>query len=148
MTLVENIIRVLHFLVGAGWVGYVLFMTTVVLPLAAKGSLNAGPLESMKGKLTVFSRASSVLMLLTGGYLAWVGYSVDEFASTMAGNLVLGMVVLWLVFTALIEVGGQKLSSGLRNKKVREPAYNSIMWYRAASIVGILLLIDGALLMG
>jgi hypothetical protein len=141
MALVDTAIATVHLLIGALWVGSVVFFAGVVLPMARGGGLDAGPLESMVTALTRWSRIASVLMLVTGGHLAATGYTFGTLASTTNGNLVVAMVVLWLALTGLVEVGGSRLRDGVERKKVREPAATALGAYRGAAVVGTLLLV-------
>jgi hypothetical protein len=146
MALVEAAVATTHLLVGALWVGSVVFFAAVVLPLARAGALNAGPLERMATALTRWSRAASVLTLVTGAHLAAVGYTVDSLVSTTAGTLVVAMVVLWLGLTALVEAGSSRLRAGVERKKVREPAATALGVYRGAAAAGVLLLLTAGAL--
>jgi uncharacterized membrane protein len=150
MSTVDAVMRTLHLLVGSAWVGSVLFVTFGVLPFARDGELNATPLERIVGRLTTVSRGSSLVMLLSGGHLAAAGYTLDSTATGLfgstRGHLVLAMVLLWLVLTALVEVGASRMGDGFAEKKVRAPAREHSSWFQLASVVGVLLLVDAALI--
>jgi uncharacterized membrane protein len=141
MALIDTALATAHLLVGALWVGSIVFFAWIVLPTARGGGLNAAPLESMLATLTRGSRVASVLLLVTGGHLAATRYTVGSLASTTNGNLVVAMTVLWLALTGLVEVGGSRLRDGVQARKVREPAADALGLYRAASAVGVLLLL-------
>jgi uncharacterized membrane protein len=146
MALVDTALATVHLLVGALWVGSVVFFAGVVLPTARGGGLDAAPLESMLTALTRWSRGAAAVMLVTGGHLAATGYTVGTLASTTAGNLVVAMVILWLALAGLVEVGGSRLRDGVERKKVREPAAAALRLYRGAAVVGgLLFLTAGAL---
>ncbi|WP_049917190.1 CopD family protein [Halogeometricum pallidum] len=136
----------LHVLTGALWVGSVVFVAGAVLPAALDGSLDAAPLETLADRLVYGSRAASVVMFLTGGHLAGTRYTVELLAGSGRGHLVLAMLVLWVALAALVEVGRSRLIAGLREKRVRTPVRESIAVFRAAAVVGVLLLVDGGLL--
>ncbi|WP_121822924.1 CopD family protein [Halostella salina] len=146
MSLLDTAIRTTHLLFAALWVGSVLFVTLAVLPAARDGHLNADPLERITGSLTTISRASAAVLFLTGGHMAATGYPGRNLLETTNGNLVLVMLALWLVLAALVEVGSSKLTDGLQQKKVRAPAREYLSLFRAASVVGILLLVDAGLI--
>lgn len=139
MALIDTALATVHLLVGALWVGSVVFFATIVLPTARAGGLNAEPLESMGHSLTRGSRIASVLMLLSGGHLAGTRYTFGTLSSTTNGNLVVAMVLLWLVLTGLVEVGSSRLRDGVGRKKVREPAAKALGLFRGAAVVGALL---------
>jgi uncharacterized membrane protein len=143
---VDTVVTVLHVLTGALWVGSVVFVAGAILPTAIAGSLDAAPLESMSKTLVFGSRGASVVMFLTGGHMAGTQYSIERLLGTSGGHLVLAMLALWLVFTALVEIGHSRLSGGLREKRVRTPARNAIRVFQAAAVVGVLLLVDAGLL--
>jgi uncharacterized membrane protein len=139
MALIDTALATVHLLVGALWVGSVVFFAAVVLPAARAGSLNSEPLGSMGRSLIRGSRIASVVMLLSGGHLAGTRYTVGTLSSTTNGNLVVAMLVLWLLLTALVEVGSSRLRDGVDKQKVREPAADAIGLFRGAAVAGVLL---------
>ncbi|NHN47796.1 hypothetical protein G9464_09330 [Halostella sp. JP-L12] len=141
MSLIDAAMRTTHLLFAAVWVGSVLFVTVSVLPLARDGDINAGPVERIAGRLTTVSRASALLLFLTGGHLAANGYTGESLLSTTNGNLVLAMLALWAALAGLVEVGSSKLTDGLQRKKVRAPARDALPLFQAATVVGVLLLL-------
>ncbi|NHN41975.1 hypothetical protein G9C85_10085 [Halorubellus sp. JP-L1] len=146
MSLVEVGVRAVHLVVAATWVGAVVFFAFGILPLAREGSLNATPLERFAERLQVGSRVASVLLLLSGGYMiSLAGYERTLLSST-SGYLVLAMVVLWLALTGLVEVGASRVLAGTEELKVRTPAKRATPFLRAATLVGVLLLVDAVLL--
>ena len=144
--LLDSAMTTVHVLVGALWVGSVVFVTGAVLPAATDGALDAAPLATIADRLVSVSRGASVVTLLTGGYLAATGYTVASLTGTARGHLVLAMLALWFVFTALVEIGRGRLVEGLREKRVRAPAAAATGTFRAAAAVGVLLLVDAGLL--
>ena len=148
MSTVDAAMRTVHLSIIALWVGGVSFVTLAVLPVARDGAADAAPVERILGRLRTVSRASALLSLLTGGYLALVGvgYTVGTLAGTTRGRLVLAMVALWLLFAALVEVGVARTVAGLREKRVRAPAREGLRWFRPAALVGIALLVGVGLL--
>ncbi|SFG02632.1 hypothetical protein SAMN04488063_1174 [Halopelagius inordinatus] len=143
---VDTAVTVLHVLTGALWVGSVVFVAGAILPAAVDGALDAAPLESLSGKLVMWSRGASVVTFLTGGHMAGTRYTIETLTGTGRGHLVLAMLGLWFVLAALVEVGNGRLSDGLREKRVRGPAREAIGVFRAAAVVGVLLLVDAGLL--
>jgi uncharacterized membrane protein len=146
MALVDTALATVHLLVGALWAGSVVFFAGVVLPAARAGELNAGPLESMGRSLTRGSRLAAVVMFLTGGHLTGTRYTVARLTGTTNGNLVVAMLLLWLVLTALVEVGSSRLRDGVSQRKVREPAANALGFFRGAAVVGVLLFLTAGAL--
>lgn len=141
MTLVDAVSITLHQVFAAVWVGSVVFMTVGVLPLAREGHLQPEPVELATGTLRTVSRLSAVVLLLTGGYMTSSFYATADLTGTANGWLVLAMLGLWLVLIGLIEVSGSRLVDGLQAKKVRAPADETLGWFRAASVIGLLLLV-------
>ncbi|MUV58751.1 CopD family protein [Halogeometricum sp. CBA1124] len=142
----DTVMTTLHVLTGALWVGSVVFVAGVVLPAALDGSLDAAPLETFADRLVYGSRAASVVMFLTGGHMAGTGYTFDLLLNSSRGHLVLAMLFLWLVLSALVEIGRSRLVEGLQEKRVRSPARNAMGVFRAAAVVGVLLLVNAGLL--
>jgi len=137
-----------HLLFAGVWTGSVVFVTWGVLPTARNGDANAAPLASIVGKLKVVSRASALVLLLSGGHLAGTLYTVDSLTGGSRGHLVLTMVALWFLLAALVEIGASKLSGGFDEMKVREPAREARPVLIAASVVACLLLLNGGVLAG
>ncbi|MFD1600989.1 CopD family protein [Halobellus rarus] len=142
----DTVMTTLHVLVGALWVGSVVFVAGAILPAAVEGALDAAPLEKIADRLVYLSRGSSVVMFLTGGHLAGTRYTVGTLTGTGRGHLVLAMLALWLVLSALVEVGRSRLVDGLQEKRVRTPAAEATTIFRVAAVVGVLLLVDAGLL--
>lgn len=143
---IDTVMTTLHVLVGALWVGSVVFVAGAILPTAGEGALDAGPLERIADRLVYLSRGASIVMFVTGGHLAGNFYTVETLTGTSRGHLVLAMLALWLVLTALVEIGRSRLVSGLQEKRVRTPVAESAPFFRAAAVVGVLLLVDAGLL--
>ena len=148
MGFVEAAVYGVHLLFAGLWSGSVLFVTLGVLPTAVDGDVNAAPMVTVTSRLTQVSRASALLLLLTGGHLATTFYTGTSLLNTTRGNLVLVMVALWFVLAALVEIGASKLSDGFAEKKVRTPARNARPFFLAASLVAVLLLLDAGALLG
>jgi len=146
MTLVDATFYAIHLLVGALWTGSVLFAAWAVLPTARAGEVRPEPLEAVFGRLTTFSRAAAVVILLTGGHMAAQLYTFESLTGTPRGHLVLTMTLLWLVLAGLVEVGNSRMSDGLAAKKVRSPAREAGRFYRVAGVVAVLLLVDAGIL--
>jgi uncharacterized membrane protein len=146
MTLLDTAMSITHLLVGALWVGAVVFVAGVVLPAARDGDLNAEPTERVVDSLTTWSRAGAVLTFVTGGHLAGSRYGLTELAGTFRGQLVLTMLGLWVALAGLVEVGSSKTRAGLKERRVRAPAREGLPWFRAAALAGFALLLVAGLL--
>jgi hypothetical protein len=146
MTTVEAVVAATHLLFAGAWTGSVVFVAVAVLPVAARGDLDAKPLSSMAGTLQTTSRLGALVTFATGGHMAGTQYTVDSMLGSTPGWLVLAMLGLWLVLAALVEVGTARLVDGTDRRKVREPAREAKRPLQAAALVAGLLLVDGGLL--
>ena len=136
----------IHLIFSAAWIGAIVFFTLGILPLAREGTINAGVLRPVVSTLQMVVRVSAVFILASGGYLAGARYTVDRLLETGEGHLVITMIALWFVLAALSEYGCKKIANGLQGQKVREPAHHATNIFRVASLTGILLFVNGALL--
>ncbi|MFB6170640.1 MAG: CopD family protein [Haloarculaceae archaeon] len=146
MEAVSAVEYVLHVAFAALLTGGVVFVTWVALPLASAGDVSPGVLESLIDRLTTLSRASAVVLFLTGGHMAGTRYTVASLTGTPRGHLVLTMLGLWVVLTALVEIAASRMRDGLDSEKVRTPARDGGPVLKAASVVALLALLDAGLL--
>lgn len=146
MAIVDHAVGVLHMLVAALWTGSVFFVTVAVLPTARDGGIDADPFQRIAGRLTTVTRVSVLLLLLTGAHQAATLYTAETLTGDRRGHLVLGMVLLWLVLTGLVEVGTARLIEGTEQLKVRQPAAEARPFFLAASAVAVILLVVAGLL--
>lgn len=139
MGITETAVYALHLLFAGLWTGSVMF-AAVTLPTIS-GDLSASARDTLVGALRNISRASSVVLLLSGGYmLTLAGYTEGSvLTATGRGHLVLTMVVLWFALAGLVEVAGSKLAD----------SDDATTLLYGAAVVSVLLLLDsGALLTG
>jgi putative copper export protein len=146
MSLVDAAAYSIHLLFAGLWTGTVLFVAWGLLPLGLRGDIRPAPLSFAVSRLTTVSRASALVLFLSGGHMAGTGYTVESLFGTQRGYLVLAMVVLWFVLAALVEVGSARMRRGLDAEKVRTPAHDGKPFLYAASVVALLLLLDAGLL--
>ncbi|NIB99421.1 hypothetical protein [Halobacterium sp. R2-5] len=137
MTATETVVYTLHLLFAGLWTGSVLF-AAATLPGVA-GSLSASARDSFVGTLRNVSRASALLLFLTGGYmLTLAGYTEGgALTGTGRGHLVITMLVLWFALAGLTEVSASKL----------EDAEDASSFLYGAAAVALLLLVDAGLLL-
>ena len=148
MSLVDTVVYATHLVFAGLWSGSVLFTTYAVLPTALNGDVRPAPVQFVTGKLQTVSRASALLLLLSGGHLAGTRYTVEGLTGTGRGYLVLAMVALWFVLAALVEIGASKLSDGLAQQKVRQPAADARPFLLGASLTAVLLLVNAGAILG
>ncbi|MFB6296390.1 MAG: CopD family protein [Halobacteriales archaeon] len=146
MTTPLEVTYAVHLLFAGLWAGGVVFATVGVLPSARAGSLEPEPLGTAFSRLRMLSRGSALVLFLTGGYMAGQVYTAETLTGSTNGYLVIAMVVLWLVLAALVEVGASRISDGVAEKKVRDPARSATRLYQAASVAAALLLVIGGVL--
>jgi hypothetical protein len=118
----------------------VLFFAWAVLGPALSGDLDAGSFDAIVGKLVWVSRASALVLFVTGGHLAGTLYTVESLTGTGRGNLVLAMLGLWLVLAGLVEVGAGRIQDGTDEITVREPARSARLALYAAALASVALL--------
>lgn len=139
----------LHLLFAGLWTGSVLFFTYSLLPFATGGELAVPTLEAAAAKLTMVSRVSAVLQLLTGAFLASpMGFGTSGYWSSTDGALVVVMVVLWLLLAAFTELAASRMTGGLDADTLRSNAETARNWLYLASVVAVLVLLDAGLLAG
>ncbi|MFB6164669.1 MAG: CopD family protein [Haloarculaceae archaeon] len=149
MDIGTTISAVIHVMFAGAWTGSVIFMTYGVIPVARAGNIDTDPFADITSRLLTLSRASAVLMLLTGAHLAFTALGgVEALTGTTPGYLVIAMIVLWAVLAALVEIGTSRISEGLRERKVRTPAEKGRPFFIAGSAVALLLLVDAGVLLG
>jgi uncharacterized membrane protein len=146
MALADALMAGLHVTFAALWTGSVLFVTFAVVPTALDGRIDSQPLSAITSRFRLITRASVLVTLLTGAHQAATGYTVDGLLSSPRGHLVVTMVVLWLVLAGLSEVGAAKLTDGAKRQKVRTPAAEARPFFLAASLVAVVLLLNGGAL--
>ena len=143
---VNAVSYVLHMTFAALLTGSVLYVALAVNPTAVAGDIRPDAFEQITGRLTTITRASAVVLFLTGGHQAGSFYTFETLVGSFRGHLVLAMLALWLVLTALVEIAGARLRDGLNADKLREPAREARPFLRAAAVLALLLLVDAGLL--
>lgn len=135
MSTATIVTELIHFFVAALWSGSVLFFGFFVLP-------TTGPTLSraLLDRFVMLSRASALLMLLTGGHMAAASYTQQSLLNSGRGHVVLGMLALWLVLMGLVEVGNARVEDGTVGA-------SATRFFRAAAVVAALLLVDAGLLL-
>ncbi|MFB6111952.1 MAG: transporter [Halobacteriaceae archaeon] len=140
MAIGTTISYIVHLLVAAIWTGSVVFVAVGVIPTARMDGVGEAALRGALNRLTTISRGGSVLLLLTGGHLAAAQYTVDTLTGTTRGYLVVGMIVLWVLLTGLVEVGASKIIGSGKAAEGRP-------YILASGALAVLLLIDAGLLL-
>lgn len=146
MSLIDAVVNGIHLGFAGLWVGSVVFVTLVVLPIAREGAFDAAPLETLTNRFMWISRTSVLLLFVSGGHLAGTRYTADSLFGSGQGHLVLTMVGLWFALAFLVELGSKRLANGFAERKVRQPAREARPYFLAATVIGVLLFVDAALL--
>jgi uncharacterized membrane protein len=143
---VDTVVYTVHTGVAALWAGSVLFVTAAVLPLAMDADLSPSSFGSVVARLQWVTRASALLLFVTGGHLAGTRYTASSLTGTGQGHLVLTMLTLWLLLAAVVEVGSARARRGVAEDKIREPARAARPFYLAGSAFAVGLLVVAGLL--
>jgi len=143
---VDSIMQILHVLFAGLWTGSVLFVVGAVLPAASAGSISAPAMSTMTTRLAWLTRISAVVFVATGGHLAGTRYTSETLFMTGRGQIVVAMLVLWLVLTALVEIGCKRLGGSDAPQNVETAVDNTRPIWLAAGVVAVLLLVDAGLL--
>lgn len=137
---VTSAMNAVHVLFGGAWVGGVVLMALVVLPKVKDGTIPADALDALLSPFLTLSRASALVLFLSGGHLAGVIYGSERLFGTGQGHLVLAMLALWAVLIALVEAGSGVL------RRDGGSVDRGLTLYRAAAAIGAVLLLIGGLL--
>ena len=143
---VDSIMQILHVLFAGLWTGSVLFVVGAVLPAASAGSISSTAMSTITTRLAWLTRISALVFVATGGHLAGTRYTSETLFSTGRGQLVVAMLVLWLVLTALVEIGCKRLGGSDAPANVQTAVENTRPIFLAAGAVAVLLLVDAGLL--
>ncbi|MFB6194794.1 MAG: CopD family protein [Haloplanus sp.] len=147
MATIDTAVNATHLLFAGLWAGSILFVAGGLLPAARDGDLDAAPLRRLIGRFRTGSRVATLVLFLTGGHLAGTRYTAETLLGSTRGYLVVAMVVLWLVLTALVEVGSGRLLDGLNDRQVRAPARTAAPFFTAATVAAVALLAIGGVLL-
>lgn len=139
-----SVMAFFHIGFAALWTGSVVFVTWGVLPVARNGTIESSAIQTIVTRLVTLSRASAVILLLSGGMMA-SNYG-GILLSTTEGNLVLIMTLLWLLLAGFVEMAARTLTDGLEDNGVERAVSTAAGRFRAAGIVALLLLVDAGLL--
>lgn len=136
MAVIDTVARTVHVFAGGLLAGSVVFFTWAVVQTSSDGTLGKLAATGLANHLTTISRFCAVLLLLSGGYMVMdAPFGSDPTYDGLVG----AMILLWLVITALVEVGASKLGEAASFTDVRT-------YYVLAALSGLLLLVDGGIL--
>lgn len=136
----------LHTIFAGVWTGAVVFLTIAVVSPARDGRFKATSLQSLGSNLKWFSRVSALVLFVSGSHMAAARYTGESLTGSTGGHLVLGMLTLWLVLIATVEIATARLDAGTHEQKVRKPARESWPFFLGATVTAILLLLVAGLL--
>ncbi|GKZ15972.1 CopD family protein [Haladaptatus sp. T7] len=143
MTLIDVTMRIVHTLFAGVWAGWTVFMAALVVPAARDGKLGADGIRWMTQQFTRFSSLSSVVLLLTGGFMAGDLYTTETLTGSSRGHLVLTMVVLWLALSGLSHMAGSRLKKNLDAGAKQAAAGATTLFYVAGVVALGLLVVAG-----
>ncbi len=145
MTLANVTMRILHTVFAGVWAGWTVGMAALVVPAARNGHIGEDGLRWLTTQFSRFSSLSSLVMLLTGGFLAQKLYPGSSLTGSSRGHLVLTMVVLWFVLTGLAHMSSARVTKNLEDS-AKSAAKKATTWFYAAGVVAVcLLIVAGAL---
>lgn len=138
MVAVDTIARTVHVFAGGLLAGSIVFFTWAAIQTTNDGILGRMAVAGLAKHLTAISRFCAILLVLSGGYMAMdAPFGSDPTYDGLVG----AMILLWLVISALVEIGYSKLRG--------EAAFHDVStYYLLAAVSGVILLIDGGLLAG
>ena len=142
---VETAVYTLHTAFAALWAGAVLFVVAAVHPLAMDGDIAPDAYGRVVSTLQRVTRASAVVLFVTGGYMAGAEYGLQDLTATTRGYLVLAMLGLWLVLAATVEVACARALRGVDRRKIRAPAREARPFFLLAVVVTVGLLVVAGL---
>lgn len=142
----DTVVYTIHTGFAAIWAGSVIFVTAAVLPLAMDADVAPEVFGHVVNRLQWVTRASAVLLFLTGGHLAGTRYTAGSLTGSARGHLVLTMLALWLLLAAVVEVGSARATRGVADGKIREPARAARPFYLAGALFAVGLLIVAGML--
>jgi uncharacterized membrane protein len=145
MTFLDVTMRIIHTLFAGVWAGWTVFMAALVVPAARNGKLGADGLRWMTQQFSRFSSLSSLVLLLTGGFMAGNLYTGETLISGSRGHLVLTMVVLWFVLTGLSHMGSSRLKKNLSDGVPQAAKAATTLFYVAGVVALALLVVAGRL---
>lgn len=149
MSITTTLAYAFHTLFAGVWTGAIVFTTWRLLPLARDGDTSTAVLSSVAGGLAIFSRTSALVLPATGLWMVWTQYGgLSGLTVPPRGHAVLTMVVLWLAMTGLTEVGAARIRDAVDAGKVRTAGREADTFLKAASGIGVVLLLLGGYLSG
>lgn len=135
-----------HTMFAAIWAGSVIFVLVAVLPVAQRNGITGPDFQSILTRLVWITRISVFVTLMTGGHLAGTLYTFENLTGTMAGNLVLLMLGLWLILAILIEVGTARAKRTLDRESVPDVSKNIRPIFITGGLAALGLLVVAGLL--
>jgi len=146
MSTVYTVLNTIHLLFAGLWAGATIFFAWRVRPLVAAGDIDIQPTMALSSGLRWLTRISAVVFVVTGGHMAATRYGDGALLSTPRGHAVLGMLVLWLVATGLLEMALGKIETELGEGRLRTAGKETKLPITAAAVlVSLTLLLGGYL---
>lgn len=165
MELLLTLSYVIHVVAATLWVGGVGYAALSFVPAARADELTPAGFERGVDALLQTTRWTGVALPVTGGYQIWQLYPFARLLWTPRGHLVLGMLGLWGVMNGVLEVGVYRTRTaagatmGIGRHTIERftlgtdadvPRLAAVVrpYVLVASGLGLLLLVDAALLAG
>ncbi|GAB7093674.1 hypothetical protein JCM30237_08260 [Halolamina litorea] len=146
MALIDTTFSMLHVLFAGLWTGATIFYAWRIHPLLVDGNIGAAPTMSITTGLQWLTRIGALVFVATGGHMAGTRYGDGRLFSDPMGHAVLGMLALWLVVTALMEVSMGRIQSELDTGRIQTAGRENETLVRAAAAFSVVLLFLGGYL--
>ena len=136
----------LHVLFAGLWAGTTVFYAWRIHPLLVDGDIGVAPATSITTGLRWLTRIGAVVFVATGGHMAGSSYGDGRLFSDPMGHAVLGMLVLWLVVTGLLEASIGRIQSELGEGRIQTAGRENETLIRVAATFSVVLLLLGGYL--
>ncbi|MBP1987292.1 transporter [Halolamina salifodinae] len=146
MALLDTAFSMLHVLFAGLWTGATVFYAWRIHPLLVDGDIGVTPAMAITTGLRWLTRIGAVVFVATGGHMAGTGYADGRLFSDPMGHAVLGMLVLWLVVTGLLEAAIGKIQTALGEGKIQTAGHENETLIRVAATFSVVLLLLGGYL--
>jgi len=146
MAIIDTAFSMLHVLFAGLWTGATVFYAWRIHPMLVDGEIGVVPATSITTGLRWLTRIGAVVFVATGGHMAGSGYTSESLFGTPMGHAVLGMLVLWLVVTGLLEASIGRIQTALGEGKIQTAGRENETLIRVAATFSVVLLLLGGFL--
>lgn len=137
------VMRMVHQVIAGVWVGATVFMAVLFIPIVRNDHISADGVIWTTNWFGRFSKFAPILMVLTGLYMLSQRYATEALFASVHGVLIVTMILLWIVLSALTNVGSHRLSSRSGTGDVATAAGDVSLIFYGAGVVSLALLCIG-----